>query len=340
MRYGRELPGYPFNAKALLTRCLIVAQRKVWGHWFARFSDFGKPALDWNEEETNEHIAEIIRSGKPAMIARFGSNELEATLRGMAVAARRNGTGGRFRDLLLGRCAPYWWDNSIRGSLGWVAGFFPCDDASMEAFSARIVRDCANIDVLASWLEGEKRMKKSFFSRAFLCGLSDFSYPFRSDHPWYRALEGKRVLVVHPFADTIKGQYAHRGNLFPGGRALPEFELLTYRPVVSLAWNWNNGPFSNWFDALDHMIREISERSFDVALIGAGAYGMSLAAAVKKMGRIGIHLGGATQLLFGIKGGRWDEWDIGKRFYNEHWVRPAASEVPTNARTVEGGCYW
>lgn len=340
MRYGRELPGYPFNAKAFLTRCLIVAQRKVWGHWLARSSGFGKPPIDWNEDETNQHIAEIIRAGRPAMIARFGSNELEATLRGMAVADRRNGTGGRFRDLLLGRCAPYWWDNSIRGSLGWIAGFFPCDDASMDAFSARVVRDCSGIDVLASWLEGEGWMKRRFFPKASLCSLGSFSHPFCNGKPWYRALEGKRVLVVHPFADTIRSQYARRDRLFPQDRILPLFHLETYRPVVSLAGKWNESAFPSWFDALERMIREISDLSFDVAIIGAGAYGMSLAAAVKQMGRIGIHMGGATQLLFGIKGGRWDDTDFGRRLYNDSWVRPSASEVPDNARTVEGGCYW
>ena len=340
MRYGRELPGYPFNAKAFLTRCMIVAQRKVWGHWFAHFSGFGKPPIDWNEDETNERIAEIIRAGRPAMIARFGAYELEAALRGMAISDRKRGLGGRFRDLLLGRCSPYWWDNSIRGGLCWNAGFFPPDDEALNAFAARIAHDCIGIDVLASWQEGEERLRKRFFPNAKTCGLSSFSYPFRSARPWYRALEGKRVLVVHPFVETIQKQFAHRETLFPADRILPAFELLAVKPPVTQAGNNEHERFRNWFDALDNTIREMSSSDFDVALVGAGAYGMSLAAAVKKMGLIGIHTGGATQLLFGIKGARWDNSDVGKCFYNDYWVRPSASEVPDNAHTVEGGCYW
>lgn len=274
------------------------------------------------------------------MIARFGSNELEATLRGLAIADRESGAGGSFRDLLLGRCAPYWWDNSIRGSLGWSAGFFPCDDASMSAFSARIVKDCTGIDVLASWQEGEDRIRKRFFPNAKVCSLGSFSSPFRANHPWHIALEGKRVLVIHPFEDTIRSQYARRDKIFQVDRQLPAFDLLTYKPVVSLAGNYGKSPFPTWFEALGHMEREISQLQFDVALIGAGAYGMCLAAHIKRLGRIGIHMGGATQLLFGIKGGRWDNTNIAKEFYNEYWVRPSKSEVPDNANTIEGGCYW
>ena len=49
--------------------------------------------------------------------------------------------------------------------------------------------------------------------------------------------------------------------------------------------------------------------------------------------------GGATQLLFGIKGFRWDSV-LEKTFYNEHWIRPDSSERPKGAEKVEGACYW
>ncbi len=341
MRYGRELPGHPFNAKAFLTRCLIVLQRKIYGGGRFPWSDFKRPALDWDEKQTQAGIAEIIRSGRPAMVARFGSGELEATLRGLAILDRREqGLLRSFSKLVAGNTSPFWWDNSIRGGLVWGAGFFPPDDDSLNAFSARIVKDCTGLDVLAAWQEGEERMRFRFFPNAKTCNLGAVSFPFRSDNPWYLALEGTRVLVIHPFAETIRKQCARRERIFPADRALPAFEILTIRPPVTLAGNWEQSPFQNWFEALNRTISEIATLDFDVALIGAGAYGMSLAAAVKTMGRIGIHMGGATQLLFGIKGTRWDGTDIGKRFYNDSWVRPSASEVPNNARTVEGGCYW
>ena len=77
-----------------------------------------------------------------------------------------------------------------------------------------------------------------------------------------------------------------------------------------------------------------------MAIIGAGAYGLPLAAHVKRLGKKAVHLGGATQILFGIRGKRWDEMPFFQKLYNEHWVRPLPSEVPKDYQRVEGGCYW
>lgn len=46
---------------------------------------------------------------------------------------------------------------------------------------------------------------------------------------------------------------------------------------------------------------EIDKRDYDIALIGCGAYGFPLAAHIKRSGKKAVHLGGALQLLFGIK---------------------------------------
>ena len=54
------------------------------------------------------------------------------------------------------------------------------------------------------------------------------------------------------------------------------------------------------------MVKEIEKKDFDIALIGAGAYGMPLAYKIKKMGKKAIHIGGSLQCLFGIKGSRWE----------------------------------
>lgn len=40
-----------------------------------------------------------------------------------------------------------------------------------------------------------------------------------------------KVLVIHPFEDTIKSQYQKREKLFPGTDILPEFELKTLKAV-------------------------------------------------------------------------------------------------------------
>jgi len=89
------------------------------------------------------------------------------------------------------------------------------------------------------------------------------------------------------------------------------------------------------------MCNEIDKISFDIALIGAGAYGMSIAAHIKRSGRKAVHMGGITQLLFGIKGGRWDSIPKYRDgLYNDSWIRPLSEDRPKNFETVENGSYW
>lgn len=98
--------------------------------------------------------------------------------------------------------------------------------------------------------------------------------------------------------------------------------------------------YATWFDALEFMQNQISECDFDLAIIGAGAYGLPLAAYCKIIGKQAIQMSGATQLLFGIKGKRWDEHPVISKMYNEYWTRPDDKETPTQKAEVEGGSYW
>jgi len=99
------------------------------------------------------------------------------------------------------------------------------------------------------------------------------------------------------------------------------------------------------------MKREIEKQDFDICLIGCGAYGFPLAAHVKKIGKKAVHMGGSLQLLFGIRGKRWEVYDphyeqpgnVFIHYYglpNENWVRPSNNEKPENHSKVEDSCYW
>ncbi|MCD7824193.1 MAG: hypothetical protein LUG86_09320 [Oscillospiraceae bacterium] len=115
-------------------------------------------------------------------------------------------------------------------------------------------------------------------------------------------------------------------------------ELLTIKAVQTSAGV--ESEFSSWFDALDSMKKQIDQVDFDVAIIGAGAYGLPLAAYCKQKGSQAIQMSGATQILFGIKGKRWDSHPFISSLYNEYWVRPNESETPPQKQKVEGGSYW
>jgi hypothetical protein len=98
--------------------------------------------------------------------------------------------------------------------------------------------------------------------------------------------------------------------------------------------------FEDWFQALDYMTEEALKKDFDVAIIGCGAYGFPLAARLKEAGKQVIHMGGATQLLFGIRGNRWDAKEEYQALINDAWCRPAENEKPKSAGKVENQCYW
>ena len=146
------------------------------------------------------------------------------------------------------------------------------------------------------------------------------------------------MLAIHPFEESIRAQFRKRELLFADPRVLPPFELKTLKAVQSLGGEANR--FASWFEALDWMKEQVSATDFDVAIIGAGAYGMPLAAHVKRLGKQAVHMGGGSQILFGIRGKRWDEHDRFQHLFNEHWIRPLPSEAPSNFKQVEAGCYW
>ena len=129
--------------------------------------------------------------------------------------------------------------------------------------------------------------------------------------------------------------------MFPNENWLPEFSLKVIKSVQSAAGE--KPPFKDWFEALEFMKKEIKYSDFDIAIIGCGAYGLPLAGYCKSLGKKALHLGGGTQLLFGIKGKRWEKQyrDACYRdLFNEFWVYPDKKETPQNAIKIEGACYW
>lgn len=266
-------------------------------------------------------IREELLSSKPSMIGRFGSTEIKAVL----------------YPKLPFFISPFL-KNRVLQNMATLSGFFPSNSETIKAFSQLMYQDMGQLDILGSW-RIEEFLLREHFPNAKLVELKCLE-PYFSENPWTEILDGKKVLVVHPFSTTIERQYhKNREHLFANKRVLPKFQSLkTVKAVQTIAGT--KGNFSNWFEALDSMKAAIDEKDYDVAILGCGAYGFPLAAHVKRCGKKAVHLGGATQILFGIRGKRWDTHPVISGFYNEHWVRPAPEDVPSGAAKVENGCYW
>ena len=270
-------------------------------------------------------VSALVRRNEPFLAARIGAVELSC----LRFHLEKRGA----------KKAAY--SRKIRTTMANNAGFFPADDASLDAFAELFLKHVAQVDVMGVWFnQYEDIICNTWCRDAELVDL-DCLEPFRFAKPWSAALEGRKVLVVHPFVESIRKQYAQKRRLlFASADVLPDFELKTFKSVQSMAGL--KVDFNSWFDAYRYMCEEVARIDFDICLIGAGAYGLPLASFVKQLGKQAIHLGGVTQILFGIKGKRWEREyeDTTAKLFNEHWVRPLPSETPAGKNMVDKGCYW
>ena len=291
--------------------------------------------FDHTGQSASDLIKEILSRPRPCLISRFGFNELQCVLTYLQIVQPKS-FASKYLDYLRDRKGYFWWDDAVVKSIYEMAGVFPPTADLLNRFSKLFLQDCREIDVLGSWLQSECEIQ-DFYPQATKVMIEDLE-PYYHQNPWSEVLAGKNVLVIHPFVTSIENQYRQRGLLFQDKRVLPEFELITLRTVQSFARI--PVPFGNWFEALDSMCEQVGKINFDVAIIGAGAYGFPLAAFIKRSGRQAVHLGGAVQILFGIKGSRWNKEPGVLRLFNEHWVCPLPAETPAEYKIVENGCYW
>ncbi len=289
------------------------------------------------QNEDDELIKELLTEKKPCLIGRFGSGELNAVATYIRKSKSSKWPGEKSINFIKGELDTFWWHDGIRESLRNGAGMFSVSDSNLNKFAIRMIRDASYIDILGSWRVEEHLLKAHMKSCHKIC--LEALEPYFSDEPWSEVLMHKNVLIVHPYIESIKNQYAKRSLLFNDKRILPDFNLKTFKPLQTIAGN-KDPRFESWFDGLKWMEDQIDNINFDVAIIGAGAYGLPLAAHIKRIGKKAVHLGGATQILFGIKGARWENKAEFEALFNKHWVKPLESEKPKGYKDIEGGCYW
>ena len=295
----------------------------------------------WGLPSFDEPLVRALELGVPCLIGRLGGTEsrvIGAWLRRFDPDARRELN----RWLWPG---PY---GKRAQQLQNLSGVYPVQRADIDAFVHLYMDAMASVDVLGvwgrpfTWPEGIPMRDPAVeitHIEAVAPWIESWDAVLRGSSgktPWSTGLNGRRVLVVSPFAQSIQRQFERIGRVFPGTQS-HGFELTALRAPMTLG----GGPDgSTWHDQLNQLQDEIRNTPHDVALVSAGAYSLPAAAASKEAGAIGVHCGGSLQLFFGVMGARWETNPNVSRFVNESWVRPSPSETPKNAFAVEGGCYW
>lgn len=313
--YSRPTP--PLTAR--LKRWLGPIYRQK--TWIERLQYAGRPIT--RGQAGHDHVRQLVSSGTAA-IGKLGESEL----RGLTCYLKH-------RDA-QGHCDT-WDERSQR--LYTNAGVFPATAEGFSRFGREYVDSLADVDALAVWFNpGEARAVNALAPQAALLGLNAIE-PHLWENPWFGLAAGKRVLAISPFVATIRHQHAKRWEVWAKKPAMaPDYQLETIETPLCAALV--ESPYPSWGEGLDRLRERMEHTEFDIAIVGAGAWSLPLAVHAKRLGKVGVHLGGAAQLVFGILGQRWEQKPNHNRYFNEHWVRPGDTERPETFTQIEGGCYW
>lgn len=231
-----------------------------------------------------------------------------------------------------------------------TGGFFVSNDSDTEKvlnyfddFVRLQLDGFKNADIMMMW--GACRMEAvlaNHFAKADCDNIDYFSLiPYVNGYePWTKALAGKKVLVVTNVPNSVEYQYKRKEKISPYIEStLPDFTLITYRMLQTC--QQDRGGFNSWFEALEKVKKDILAIDFDIAIVGAGFYGVPLCNAIKKTGRSAIEMCGLTSFIFGVAGKRFveDEKNFYGKYMTDAWIRPF-DEKPSWYAQVEGGCYW
>jgi hypothetical protein len=221
-----------------------------------------------------------------------------------------------------------------------VSGLVPTNQETLKWFSETFIECLERLDLLAKWskiipqLETELIEKKS---KAYTTPLQHLE-PYFFNDPWTNYLEGKKVLVFSPFAKSIEANFKNLDKIW-NNKIKPNFSLhaVPYPTALTITEDSN---FKDYKEIYDYHIDIINNVDFDIGIFGTGYTGLLFASECKKIGKSGIHMGGSTQILFGVLGNRWKQDKNFDSFINEHWTTPTKDETPARVDVVEEACYW
>ncbi|MCR5421144.1 MAG: hypothetical protein K6E98_09065 [Lachnospiraceae bacterium] len=302
---------------------IIGALHVITGKYFYNENAYGNHVI-YDAAKGNEELLKHIESSEPFAYCRYSYTEMDIMRRSITQSLFGIPTTASIKWLDI-FCKKG--ESNYRGALNYTKLM---ERAFRQADMIGIWRNLHLGDTLLELMDTQDSL---YLTRA------ENVESFRYEKPWTAALKGKRVLVVSPFSEAIKQQYERKEYIWENKDILPDFHLETEDAVWYYAGK-RDERFADWFEAFDHLYKSIMAHDFDVAILGCGYFGFALAAKIKEAGRKAVHMGGATQLLFGIKGQRWDNNPNINRYYNDHWIRPDEKLRPKDDKNLDDGCYW
>ncbi len=236
-----------------------------------------------------------------------------------------------------------------RARLETNAGIYTKTNESVQEYVKQLLEAYEHCTVIAEWERTGKVFSFTGMGQELVAArtphipkinaLALEPYYIADPHSWMSALQGKRILIIHPFIDTMKRQVAQFPKLFPGRQWFKDCTFQFVAPPFTLAGNHQG---KDWQEHLQHFLATLDQSAdYDIALVAAGGYGMMISDYLySKLNKSVIYIGGALQLFFGIIGKRWFDNKAILSLVNDDWVRPGQAERPSHFAQVERGCYW
>lgn len=295
----------------------------------------GVISVELGSKKIYEEIKEALGIVRGSLIGRFGSTELTTICLSIY-------NSNMDKEEMLERAK----------LLEQYSGIFPATILTVNTWVKDYMDAISDANIMvAGWYEPLSIPERTLLDN--VCPLAS-RIPLRALEPYYsnpeccwtRALENQKVCVVSSFAETMKKQIMVADNIWPHCNIiLPtnadwSFVRSYYPPAIAKGvCEWPNN-ISSWKSAIDYLFNEVMKSEARIILIGCGALAIPLGARLKKEGKICIVMGGAIQVMFGIKGRRWENHSYISDLFNDDWIYPDDSEVPGGAKQIEGGCYW
>jgi len=294
-----------------------------------------------NIDQGAQFIAQQIRSRNPFFVGKLGTSELDVLIFYTQYRQKPN--------------APLYPPN-IKMNIARNGGLFPATDKSIDAWAVHMLTEVLPAGTgFAVWNPTVGNVEKAILN-TFAPWAKQF--PLRTLEPYYmNVLEDRwtynlpkhaKVAVVSPFHKSIEHQWKKReaiwGTNTIWGPVPPTIVPVRtgYSPYLSTTTGlWSTAIINGgWRAAVEDIVNQVKTTGALFAIVGCGALSLPICYALKKEHISSVHTGGATQILFGIKGRRWLNHGTISEFFNEAWIFPFPEEIPTGAQEVEGACYW
>ncbi len=231
------------------------------------------------------------------------------------------------------------------------AGIYVKDHDSLQIYVDKLIKSYKSCSIIAKWPtigdvyketgQGQNIILNMYPDIPRINARELEPYYFPSEKSWMSQMQGKRILIIHPFIETIQKQVLNIDRIFPNRNWFKDSSFIFLKPPITYAKNHGQKDWQESYNEFIKQLDRIDGDTYDIALVACGGYGMLVSEHIYKECRKSvIYIGGALQLFFGIIGKRWFTNKEVMTLVNDDWIRPVKEDRPPNYQIIEKGCYW